>query len=429
MKERIRSSLKFKVLIVLSTVVFVLTATLVWMDYMNFIHSSETFSDSTATTVAETCRLIINNETLEGYAETGRRDTYYYEIWNKLIDYRNTNEDIVKLSVVWFDEELCHYYFDTDLTDSGAFLGDSREYDSKQEMIKADLINGHNIEPIVYSNRIDVYKPLFSTFNIPLGYVVVGISTLNARRQQLMYLCKLVGIMFVLVIIATLLSSRYFNKGIVNPINALAKASSNYAKYVNDKDYVSPFKALNINTGDEIERLYHAIQKMEEDLLSSSNNLSIAMWNSNHDSMTQLYNKRYLADRIQGFLGEKYIAAFYFDVDNLKKMNDICGHEQGDAVICQTASFIRKYSSESCPGFRIGGDEFLLLVCGKDAKETEELYNQMKNDQDRILTKPDSLVACRISIGYAFGEGSVDLDMLIKKADAKMYQDKQSHRT
>ena len=119
----------------------------------------------------------------------------------------------------------------------------------------------------------------------------------------------------------------------------------------------------------------------------------------------------------------------YFDVDNLKKMNDICGHEHGDAVICGTADFIRRYEeSEEAFGFRMGGDEFLLIISPCSQDHAEELFQKMQNDPERELTPPDSQVNCRISMGFVWSGSGENLEGLVKLADKKMYQDKKSHR-
>ena len=52
----------------------------------------------------------------------------------------------------------------------------------------------------------------------------------------------------------------------------------------------------------------------------------------------------------------------------------------------------------------------------------------MRADGDRVLTRPESPVQCRISIGAHFQTNPFDIDQVIKQADAAMYQDKRSHR-
>ncbi len=109
-------------------------------------------------------------------------------------------------------------------------------------------------------------------------------------------------------------------------------------------------------------------------------------------------------------------------------MNDICGHEGGDDVIKKTADFVRKYQTKQGAGFRMGGDEFMLLVGNVTEEEMVERVRQMKADPQTRLTPPESKVQCRIAIGYAFQKGNIHLDSLITKADQNMYLDKQSHR-
>lgn len=423
-----KGSLKKKILSIVLVFMIVMNFVSVLMSYQNFIEAKQQFSYSTASTVAETCSLIIDVDKLGDYMNTGCRDTDYYATWNKLIDYRNTNEDIVNLSVAWFEEDGCHYIFDTDISDDGAFLGDCREYDMEQNALKTDLVDGKEINFISYSNRMDVYRPIKSSFNIPLGYVVVGISTARAEKEQYMYLLKLCMVMFVLTFLLAVYVIWMLTKSVIRPINMLSEAAAGYSDSVSSGHSGSTLSQLAIKTGDEIEHLYLSICKMEADLLSSSNNLSIAMWNSNHDSMTQLYNKRYLKDYIMEYARKKMIGAVYFDIDNLKKMNDICGHEAGDEVIKKTADFIRKHQPEDGCSFRMGGDEFLMLIFDRTEEEVSELVRRMKTDPQNYLTKPEMEVQCRIAIGYAYDSETTNLDGLIKDADKEMYKDKQSHR-
>lgn len=423
-------SLKKKTAVLLITFVFILNAISVYMNCRNYITSNEDFNYTTANTLAETCSLIIDNDTITNYITTLQRDNAYYETWNKLIDYRNTNSDIVKLAVVYFDEAGCHYIFDTDLTEKGAFLGDSRAYDARQFKVKNELIDANNFVTINYNSRTDFYRPLLSSYNIPIGYVVVGVSTVDAQMQMYLYLVQFIIIMTLVSVIITCVFTRWFSRLIVNPINQLSEATHNYVNVMDiDADGISPLSELSIKTGDEIERLFLSIRKMETDLLNSSNDLTIARWNSHHDSMTKLYNKRYLQECKSYYTDTTSVAVFYFDVDNLKKMNDICGHEQGDDVICKTADFLRKYLPESDGyGFRIGGDEFLLLLFGISRQETEKLFATMQADPDKQLTPVGSTVECRIAAGYAYEEKCKDLEALMEQADQNMYKDKHSHR-
>ena len=423
-----KKSLKKRMLLLVFGFVILLNILSIIMNYQNFVLTMEQANYSMASTVAETCALIIDGDALEGYIKTGRRDNTYYVTWNKLIDYKMTNKDIVYLSVVWFDEEGGHYIFDTDLTESGAFLGDKIAFDFKQVVEKETLIQGKEHLFLTYANRMDLYRPVLSSYNIPMGYVIVGISTEEAAKEQVRYLMKLVLAVSVLTLVVTIFFVWTIDRSILRPINQLSVAVSSYANAEGNYREDSPLSHLSIHTGDEIENLFHSVRKMESDILDSSNNLAIAMWNSQHDSMTQLYNKRYLAECKKEYESLNAVGIVYFDVDNLKKMNDICGHEGGDDVIKKTADFVRKYQTKQGAGFRMGGDEFMLLLGNVTEQEMAERVKQMKADPQTKLTPPESKVQCRIAIGYAFQKGNIHLDSLITEADQNMYLDKQSHR-
>lgn len=423
-----KKSLKKRMLLLVFGFVLLLNILSITMNYQNFVVTMEQANYSTASTVAETCALIIDGDAMEGYIKTGRRDNTYYATWNKLIDYKLTNKDIVYLSVVWFDKEGGHYIFDTDLSENGAFLGDKIAFDFKQAGQKETLIQGKEHLFLTYANRMDLYRPVLSSYNIPMGYVIVGISTEQAAKEQVRYLIKLVLAVSALTLVVTVFFVWTIDRSILRPINELSVAVSSYANSEGNHREDSPLSHLSIHTGDEIENLYHSVRKMESDILDSSNNLAIAMWNSQHDSMTQLYNKRYLADCTEEYESLESVGIVYFDVDNLKKMNDICGHECGDEVIKKTADFVRKYQTQKGAGFRMGGDEFMLLLGNVAEKEMAELVRQMKADPQTRLTPPDREVQCRIAIGYAFQKGNIYIDSLIKQADQNMYLDKQSHR-
>jgi diguanylate cyclase (GGDEF)-like protein len=423
-----KKSLKKRMLLLIFSFVILLNILSILMNYQNFVSTMEQANYSTASTVAETCALIIDGDALEGYIKTGRRDNAYYVTWNKLLDYKNTNKDIVYLSVVWFDEEGGHYIFDTDLTQRGAFLGDKVAFDFKQAFHKEGLMQGRERLFLTYANRMDLYRPVLSSYNIPMGYVIVGISTEQAEKEQIRYLIKLVLAVSALSLVVTIFFVYTIDRSILRPINQLSAAVSSYVNSAGEPGKDSPLSHLSIHTGDEIENLFHSVKKMESDILDSSNNLAVAMWNSQHDSMTQLYNKRYLADCTEEYESLEAVGIVYFDVDNLKKMNDICGHEGGDDVIKKTADFVRKYQTKQGAGFRMGGDEFMLLVGNVTEEEMAERVRQMKADPQTRLTPPESKVQCRIAIGYAFQKGNIHLDSLITKADQNMYLDKQSHR-
>ncbi len=400
------------------------------LGYRTFVRTNTEFSSSAAETVARTCVLIIDSDRIQQYAATLERDTAYYETWNRLIDYRNTNDNIVSLSMVQFREDGCHYIFDTDLTEQGAFLGDSTRYDALQQPIRTALQNGEDIGYLTYASHIDVYMPVLSSYDIPLGYVVVGISTADAVAKQIRFLFQFTIIQTLVAVVVCAGILVLIRRSVVDPINRLSSAAANYEALLDEGTSTSELSRLDIRTHDEIEALHASMMKMEQDIKRSSSRLAIANWNSYHESMTGLFNKRHLTENREALEAYPTIGVIYMDVDNLKRLNDSSGHEAGDAVIRRTGAFIQRHAGAwpKASAYRLGGDEFLLLVGDCEASAFEAFVETMRADAGRTLTEPDSPVQCRIAIGARFQENPFDIERIIKQADEAMYRDKRSRR-
>lgn len=352
----------------------------------------------------------------------------YYEVWNKLIDYRNTSENVLQISVVNFRDGGGCYVYDTDLTENGAFLGDIRPYDEVQNAIKDELIACEKIEPLEYNGRSDYYIPLNSSYNIPVAYIIVGISTENVRREQLTYLGYITIIVTSITVLFGVFMIWFMQHNVLGPLNAMSKAASSYSIAILRDGKESPISRMNIRTGDELERLCESMKKMEHDIIASSSQLAIADWNSNHDSMTQLYNKRHYKEQLKELQNDCTIGVIYFDIDNLKRMNDTFGHEKGDAVILKAAEFIRRYLTEQASGFRIGGDEFVMLIRDCTEEKVQELVSTMRGDEKGNLSDVTAEFYCRLAIGGAFRKTAETLEETIKRADDEMYKNKHSVR-
>jgi diguanylate cyclase (GGDEF)-like protein len=112
----------------------------------------------------------------------------------------------------------------------------------------------------------------------------------------------------------------------------------------------------------------------------------------------------------------------------LKRMNDTFGHEKGDAVILKAAEFIRRYLTEQASGFRIGGDEFVMLIRDCTEEKVQELVSTMRGDEKGNLSDVTAEFYCRLAIGGAFRKTAETLEETIKRADDEMYKNKHSVR-
>ena len=144
------------------------------------------------------------------------------------------------------------------------------------------------------------------------------------------------------------------------------------------------------------------------------------------DELTLLHNRRSYIEEMDAIERtsntQTVVHAVMIDVDNFKKVNDSFGHRFGDSVLKKTADFIRQYfPSENCKAFRIGGDEFAVIVNGTT---TEALGTQIEH----IAKISMEQIGCSLSIGYArvkFGINKA-METAFEHADRNMYMMKES---
>lgn len=141
------------------------------------------------------------------------------------------------------------------------------------------------------------------------------------------------------------------------------------------------------------------------------------------DSLTGLKNRKafdQLWDKLQIQPGSE-VGLYIIDVNGLKVVNDQRGHEQGDLLIKDAGKLLNKCTQGITKQvFRIGGDEFAILLNGKDLQFADKLTTNLVQQQ-RAACNDNAKV--NFSFGYV-SSAECPLAMLYKEADSKMYIDK-----
>ena len=145
------------------------------------------------------------------------------------------------------------------------------------------------------------------------------------------------------------------------------------------------------------------------------------------DSMTGFYNRSKYLDILSNCSKEvNNVSVIFWDINNLKTINDTKGHEAGDLLIRTVANCICSIVDNSDSVFRIGGDEFIMISENAGEKEVLakiESWNKAINEIQPLYSFEISA-----SLGYAYGKEN-ELKDLINKADQMMYEEKKKHHT
>jgi len=142
------------------------------------------------------------------------------------------------------------------------------------------------------------------------------------------------------------------------------------------------------------------------------------------DAITALINRLGYENYLSNL--QRNAAILIFDVDNFKYVNDTCGHVYGDRCLRIIADSLRAVYSPYGKCFRIGGDEFCVILTRK-LDGIEELNRALFARLDALRSK-EECIPC-VSVGYAaFDPGTDSIQTAVEKADAMMYEYKQHHR-
>ena len=156
----------------------------------------------------------------------------------------------------------------------------------------------------------------------------------------------------------------------------------------------------------------------------------------NVDALTSVRNKGAFDDYIRN-LQEKLdggntleFAVGMFDCDNLKHINDSHGHDKGDIYLKKASMLICKVFQHS-PVFRVGGDEFAVVLMNEDFKNRVDLMNQFEDRQKESWnTAENKWQEVRVAFGVAVYDSIKDQSVsdTIRRADKIMYENKRQSK-
>lgn len=153
------------------------------------------------------------------------------------------------------------------------------------------------------------------------------------------------------------------------------------------------------------------------------------------DTLTGVYNRR-------GFLtfagqllklsnrAQRGLILIYADLDNLKRINDDCGHEAGDRALVNIADVLKETFRNSDVIGRVGGDEFAILALEAKIGSLNVLRQRLKENLRRTKynINPPHKLTFSLGASYYNPQNPQSIETLMKSADMLMYEEK-SFRT
>lgn len=161
--------------------------------------------------------------------------------------------------------------------------------------------------------------------------------------------------------------------------------------------------------------------------VESAENYVRARQESQHDALTQLFNRRSGEERVRELFAQHQHGAFaVMDVDNFKHFNDTWGHQAGDAVLCVIAESLHHVFRTTDIIWRLGGDEFAIMALNMTDEETcNARFAQLKQELSSLEIPACGKQEVSISVGCTICTGErVDFEKVYHSSDEALYEAK-----
>ena len=147
-----------------------------------------------------------------------------------------------------------------------------------------------------------------------------------------------------------------------------------------------------------------------------------------HDPLTGLPNRILAVDRLTQLLSRREatdVTVIFLDLDGFKAINDTCGHDAGDRLLCDIAHRLRGAVRQNDTVARLAGDEFVVLAGTADWNGLQRLVSRLLAAARIEVVSEGCVLTVTASVGVAMARsGTISAEALLQRADAAMYRAK-----
>ncbi len=400
---------------------------------------------------------VVDGNLVQTYLEEGIDADEYQALRKQLFEIKENYPDVLYAHVIRFEEEGARVIFN--LQDTGKMAigapGQVMELQDPYREYLDKLVRGMQVSVVTGKTEDGRMFAYFEPVRDDLGkvqcHVCVAFSMEELYQQDFSYL---IGVLFVVGIGVTLvlvLDVNMVRRSVIRPLKQMSDCARSFT-YDTESDRfrnVQAMEELNIQTHDEIQELYYEFMSVMKESLYYMTNLSRAKNSiqaqeekldqisetAYKDALTRVGNQasfNKLTDTLNRDIAEKKakFAIVMVDLNNLKYVNDTYGHKYGDSYIKGCCNIICGVYKRS-PVFRVGGDEFVVVLRNEDyisrllrmTQITEAFMASYGQESAQPWEKYSA------SVGMSeYTDADTNVDQVVKRADAAMYENKQKFK-
>lgn len=359
---------------------------------------------------------------------------YYDEIYY-LYGYKiNEGSDV---ATVIFDAATDH--------DTEDKLGDDYEleqgvYDQIDKLERGEPI-GMLVDNTKWGYLMTCSKPLIDSKGKCQGYLFVDFNLSKAKQDDINFILELFFIIFLIVLFILFFVMRAVERRITGPIEKmyLCLKSFKFDTNADREANIEKLCNLDIHTNQEIQSLYNTListtlesYTYQQEYQVATEKLGVASEMAFKDALTGMRNKNAYENEVKAIeqkleAGEEVeLSVLMLDINNLKYVNDTFGHTKGDVYIngcCKIAKDLCVHSYI----YRLGGDEFIVLLKGEDHKNRQSIYIDLVKAYGDAFSdetkEPWERYSASVGMAERFPYDRRVAD-IVKRADSAMYRAK-----
>ncbi len=444
------------------TISFVLSVSGYYIYYREMIESYQNYAGDAIDFIARS----IDVDDLEVCIETEEKSDEYYRLQDMANDFKETHNlqfiyiikplkedppdnmmDVFAAWTSWGKED------GTDgLTDLGNLTGDlypsevARKYLSRMTTDESVTFFRNNTE---FGNVYTAIRPLINSKGEAVAVICADVLIDDIYEEIFSYLLIAAVMIVIFGSIAIHVITKWYEKRVVSPIGRLKKELDLFEEKCNNRADVSELYINDpeIRTHDEIEALADTISSMVSDVQNYAKDIyekenqidNLKEYVSKvdklayKDDLTQAGNRAAYEKAKEQFneaikYGNAEFTLVMSDLNYLKKINDTYGHDKGNLYIQNMYKMISEVFKKS-PIYRLGGDEFLIILQGDEMEKCREkvkiIKKQMKDMSENSDLKPWEKVSTSIGVATLSKE-DFNVEDVLRRADRAMYKEKVS---
>lgn len=393
----------------------------------------------------------IDGDRVDEYMELN----YSLDDYNSIIEYmyklKADYPDVLYLYAYRCEEDGGHMIFDIDAeeVDNGEAyeVGYVYELDEPFASHISDIMAGEETEGYAVHTQEDGYlysycRPVFKSDGSYACSTCVDFSLDRLSQEDNTFTLRLMLTVLGAAAIILALEVLVVRKWVTNPIDRLSRCAEGFA-YATEEDRKNNIELLDkvdIRNRDEIGAVYQMLRSVTIDSFQSTSSLTRAKQDiqdkesrisaisreAYKDNLTRVGNLAAFKRDTEDLNGE--FGFVMFDLNNLKIVNDGCGHDKGDVFIKGCCAIICKQYKHS-PVYRVGGDEFIVLLRGEDYLNREQHLSDVRATfQNAYESEAEPWEKYSASAGMAVRMDEEEASQVLKRADEAMYAEKEAFR-